>query len=267
MNSDLKNKTPVWRFAEQLAFQAGELLLQQRKQVKTLTIKSEQQQGLQTDADMASETLIRKALQREYPKYGIISEESADHQGNEWVWVVDPLDGTHNYVHGHDDFSISIGLTLEDEPVLGVVYLPARSEMYSALKGHGAYHSRGKSFTRIESASHLWPVGLLSVSSNIDFSALECRTTVDKMQNSGLFAEFRRRVIESSALELCYVAQGIYDAHINFYAQPWDVMAGAVIVTEAGGRFSRIPVNGRRPHALASHNEIHDSLKNLIVQS
>jgi myo-inositol-1(or 4)-monophosphatase len=255
------------RFAEQLALQAGEMLLQQREHVRTVQIKSEHQEGLQTDSDIASDTLIRNALKRYYPKWGIISEESADQPGNEWVWVVDPLDGTHNYVHGHDDFSVAIGLTYRNEPVLGVVVLPARAEMISAVKGQGAFWSRGNDHTRLELGNQLWPVGLLSVSSNIDFSAPECRAVVDKIQESNIFAEFRRRVIESSAQELCYVARGIYDAHINFYAQPWDVIAGAVIVPEAGGQFSWIPSKTGRPHALASHNHIHDSLKIMIAQA
>jgi myo-inositol-1(or 4)-monophosphatase len=257
----------VLRFAERLALQAGELLMQHRKRVQTLQVKSAHQEGLQTDADMASESFIRRALRRQYPKHGIVSEESKDHPGDEWIWVVDPLDGTHNYVHGHDDFSVSIGLTFRDEPVLGVVYLPARSEMFSAVRGRGAFWIRDNEYTRLELGNHLWPVGLLSVSSNIDFGAPECRAVVDKIQDSELFPEFRRRVIESSALELCHVARGIYDAHINFYAQPWDVMAGAVIVTEAGGLFSWIPVNEGRPHALASHRNIHDSIKIRISQA
>lgn len=252
------------QYAKNIALQAGRLLLQKQEQVKALSVKEQEQAGLLTDADIESETFIREAFERRFPDWGIISEESADKSGNEYTWVVDPLDGTHNYVRGHMDFSVSIGLTHQDEPVAGVIYLPARDELVSASKNQGAFLKEGRHNYRLCLSDIKWPVGIFSVSSNIDFKAFDCRAIVDAIQRAFIFQAFRRRVIESSALELCYVARGIYDAHINFYAQPWDVVAGAVIVAEAGGAFSWIPVKDGRPHALASHQAIHEALKSII---
>jgi len=218
---------------------------------------------LVTDIDRASEQLIHRVLQRAFPDHGFHGEEHA-HLRSEapYTWIVDPIDGTTNFVHGVPAFAVSIGLVYHHAPLLGVIYDPMRKELFSGLKGRGAFLNGQRlsvSRTRFVEKS------LLSTGFSSKFR-------VNPQPYLRWFRTFQSRShavrrIGCTTLSLAYVASGRLD---GFYEQdlwPWDIAAGLLIVQEAGGRVSDF--HGRPPvlrdgELLATNGRIHQEMLRLL---
>ena len=188
-----------------------------------------------TVADREAEDLIKSVLSSEFPSYSFLGEETGmDDRKSDMVWVVDPLDGTGNYSMKNPLFNTSIALVKNGEPVLGVVYCPVQDEMFSAVKGRGAFLNG----VRIHVSS-------LSVLGKARIAFCHGKGPDDVRRVARIFSEFKTvndvfRQMGSSELELAYVAAGRLDGFMNIGMKPWDVAAGAVIVSEAGGAVTDI---------------------------
>jgi myo-inositol-1(or 4)-monophosphatase len=180
-----------------------------------------------TAADLASEAAIREVLEREtgLPVFG----EEAGGVRADTGWLVDPLDGTANFVHGLDAVGVSVGLVAAGEPVVGVVHAPLLARTYAARKGGGAF--------RDERRMHVSrrPPEQAIVATGFPFRRKELLPRYEPALDAALhrFEDLRR--VGGASLDLCWTAEGVFDGYFELRLGPWDVAAGALIVREAGG--------------------------------
>ena len=188
---------------------------------------------LVTEYDRRSETLLLSLIRERFPHHGILAEESGTARGardSEYVWIIDPLDGTTNFIHGLPTYAVSIGLAYRNQIQQAVVYDPARNDLFFASKGRGAFlnDKRLRVSKRTRLADALIGTGFPFRKGDDLGHYLKILETVMKG-----CAGVRRP--GAAALDLCYVAAGWYDAFFETGLSPWDVAAGSLIVTEAGG--------------------------------
>jgi myo-inositol-1(or 4)-monophosphatase len=218
-----------------IAKKAGKLLLDIRKQGFEVTNKS----GLDpvTDADQASENLVIAELQAHFPDYSIMAEEQGwFHEAeSEFTWIIDPLDGTANYIHGFPHYSVSIALLKHKQPIAGVVYNPALDELFTAELGRGAFLNSRRiqvsNVARVQQA--LFATGFSGDSAKISDESMLRFQRITK-ESHGV------RRIGSGALDLCYVACGRLEGFWEKPINPWDIAAGVLILQEAGGQVSSV---------------------------
>jgi len=208
---------------------------------------------LVSEADVASQQFLRRSLLGQFPDYGFVGEEDPDSwdqlQQHEYCWVVDPLDGTSNYVHGIPSYAVSVALWHQDRALVGVVWDPVLQELFRAAEGHGALLNgkaiRPSSCTRLADA-----LVAASLSPMVPRGSVEVARLVEAIHE----AQGVRRT-GSAALNLCYVAAGRFDGYWATSVRLWDVAAGALLVRESGGIVSNLeggPVDWRRPQVLVS---------------
>lgn len=240
--------------ATEIAREAGSLLLQYLEKRPAFEIKGEQ--DLVTEADRASEALIVQRLQQHFPSHSVVAEEgSGKDRQSEYCWYVDPLDGTTNFAHSYPAFCVSIGLQYQNELIAGVVFDPTRNELFSAEKGSGAYCNNRR--IRVSKATQvresLLATGFPSRKRHEDVN-------VYFFHQMGVKAHGIRRS-GSAAIDLAYVASGRQDGFWEFGLHAWDVAAGLVLVSEAGGSYSDMK-GGKllldSPHLMADNGLIHD---------
>lgn len=249
--------------AKDMAFAAGEILNQ--KLQTGVTIERKGRIDLVTDADRAAEEYIVKQLKKLFPHHGILGEEGTRVGGSsEFLWVIDPVDGTTNFAHGFPYFAVSLGLMRGEEVVLGVVYNPQTKECFLAERGSGAFLN-GKQLS--VSRHKTLEASLLATGFPYD---------VDTAQENNL-ASFGRltiasqgvRCLGSASLDLCQVASGRLEAFWERSLHPWDTAAGSIMVTEAGGRISGCQGQTFRVlgHEIcASNGLIHEPLLKLLSE-
>jgi len=216
--------------ARRAAREAGEILLRKLGRINRISKKGEI--DLVTEADLASEEAIVGIIREHFPRDSILTEESGEYRNRpDRVWLVDPLDGTTNFAHGFPFFALSLALEVKGDLVVGIVYNPRMNEFFEALKGGGAFLN-GRPV-------HVSPTKTLN-------EAL-CATGFPydiRERPKEILSRFREMIIRaqglrrpgSAALDLCYVAAGIFDAFWEEGLKPWDTAAGALILNEAGGR-------------------------------
>jgi myo-inositol-1(or 4)-monophosphatase len=222
----------VLEVASRAAEEAGSLLLKHMYGQLKLGHK-EGRANLVTDVDLMAEKTVIGVLQSEYPDFNILSEESsAVARNSQFTWVIDPLDGTNNYVHGVPFICVSIGLALGQEAVLGVIYDPVRKEIFTAQKGRGA------SLNGLPiSVAQRTAIGEAFLGADLGYDADKGKAMLDFVQatwpdTGGL------RLMGSAALGLTYVACGRLDAYIHPCLSPWDVAAAIALVEESGGKIT-----------------------------
>ncbi len=192
-----------------------------------------------TLADQEANALIVKGLKESFPDHAILSEESEDNLdrlNNEWVWIVDPLDGTKEFIKKNGEFTVNIALTHNGEPVIGVISLPAKNELYWAIKGVGVY-------SKIDGVTKN-----LQVSSNKDFSDMIIARSRSHPSEELLRliqkAKFKDTVVAGSSLKGCLVASGAADTYVRLgNTSEWDICAVDCIVRCAGGKVT--DMNGK----------------------
>lgn len=258
--SDGLDAAPFIAVAEGAAKAAGEMLkgLQRRIGVD-LTVEYKGEVDLVTEADRASERSIMTAIRERFPDHAVLGEEGGRLPGeSEFCWYVDPLDGTTNFAHGLPVYAISIGLWRGDAPVAGVVYAPGLDELFIAGRGRGAALN-GRAI-RVSRESVLRR-SLLSTGFPYD-AATNPENNLDHFSTFVHQAQAVRR-FGAAALDLAYVAMGRFDGFWEARLHPWDVAAGAVLVTEAGGQLSDFlgaPFNMTVRNVVASNGHIHGAL-------
>jgi myo-inositol-1(or 4)-monophosphatase len=245
-------------FAVELAKEAGQVLMDYFE--RRLAVKSKSSEiDLVTEADIASEKLIVEAIRERYPEHSILSEEGlGQEQTGEFLWLVDPLDGTVNYAHGYPVFCVSIALQRGGETVLGVTFDPVQDELFWAEKHQGAYcNGRLLSVSGTDGLRRsLLATGFAYARASIEDNNL---------------AEFGRimpwvqgvRRAGSAALDMAYVAAGRLDGYWEFHLSPWDWAVGDLLVREAGGRTSDVsgqPWRLRSGNMAATNGLLHEEL-------
>ncbi|MFN7732593.1 MAG: inositol monophosphatase family protein [Pirellula sp.] len=221
------------------AKQAGAIL---REMLHVAVVREKGQNDLVTDADLAAQSAIAKVLLGAYPDHGFLGEEDATASNHppldpqspkEWLWVVDPLDGTTNFAHGMHNFATSIALTYRRKPVLGAVYDPMADEMYTAIAGQGAWLN-GERLSSSGCAQLNQALIAASLPPRLNPDSLEIQQFIRVMLES---QSIRR--LGSAALNLCYVAAGRLDGYWGGNLQAWDIAAGSLIVMESGAHLCR----------------------------
>ncbi len=218
-------------------------------------------------ADLKAESILQAELERVRPGYGFLLEEAGSIEGADKThrWIVDPLDGTTNFLHGLPHFAISIALEREEQLVAGVIYDPIKDEMFWAEKGKGAFLNdrRLRVATRRDLNDALLATGIPFRGRNgHELMMRELTAVTDKI------AGIRR--YGSAALDLAYVAAGRYDAFWERGLSPWDIAAGIVLVREAGGVVREIDGRDVRvdgPSILASNDPLFGEVSQLLLSA
>src|SRR5579863_1236273 len=217
-------RSPVLNVMANAALKATRGLLRDFGEVEQLQVSVKGPGEFVSTADLKAERMLKAELSRARPGYGLLFEEGGATEGSDphHRWIVDPLDGTTNFLHGIPHFAISIGLERDGEIIAGVVYEPTRDELYWAEKGVGAYLNdrRLRVSARRQMAEALFGTGL------------SARFRDDPAQAAGV------RRFGAAALDLAYVAAGRLDGFWEFGLKAWDCAAGIILVREAGGYVS-----------------------------
>lgn len=254
---------PFLDAAVNMAREAGAILLEEFAKPPEIRYKGEV--DIVTQADKRSEAVLVARLLREFPDHGIVAEESGGSGSTnaEFVWHVDPLDGTTNFAHGYPCFAVSLGLLQHGEPIAGVVFDPVRNELFSAARGEGACLNakpiRVSSVERLSESllSTGFPVQQRSANRNI-YHYWHFTLNSHGVRRDG-----------AAALDLCYVACGRFDGFWEFGLKSWDTAAGILLVSEAGGLVSDFvgqPFHPGGKEALATNGRIHDEMRRATVQ-
>jgi len=251
-------------FAVQTAREAGRILAERFGRITEVSHKGEI--DLVTEADLASERFIIERIRNYYPRHAILAEESgpsdAGERRSDYVWIVDPLDGTTNYAHGYPVFAVSIALEHQGEILLGVVYDPMRDELFAAERGAGATLNGRR--IRVSDVEDLNKAMLCT---GFPYDVRERGEFVRHFRNFIMTAQAVRRD-GSAALDLAYVASGRFDGFWEEGLNPWDVAAGALLVEEAGGRvtdYQGRPFSIYRAPVLASNGLVHEAMMRVLA--
>jgi myo-inositol-1(or 4)-monophosphatase len=246
------------------ALKAARGLLRDFGEVEQLQVSRKGPADFVSTADHKSERTLRAELSKARPGFGFLMEESGETAGTDEKhrWVVDPLDGTTNFLHGIPHFCISLALEREGELVAGVIYDPTRDEMFWAEKGAGAYVNdrrlRVASRTRLDDAV---------IATGIPFRGRGDHENYLGTLGAVMEATAGVRRMGSAALDLAYVAAGRYDGFWEFGLSAWDIAAGIVLVREAGGQVSDLGGSSNplsSASILAANVQLHPTLGTLI---
>lgn len=250
------------------AREAGKIISQNITQLDRIKVsvkaKTQSREELVSEIDLLAEQAVISELQANFPDHNILSEESGDlGKTSDYCWIVDPLDGTHNFVHGHPHCCVSIALTYQGESVAAVVYDPLRNELFSASKGGGAQLDGRR--IRVSNNSRL--------KDSLLCTGFPYRSGEKLKQWMKTFAALMPRTQSihrtgSSALDLAYVACGRYDGFWEFGLSEWDIAAGALLVKEAGGLVTDI--NGsvefmKSTDIIAGTPKTHEKINHMIA--
>jgi len=248
----------------EISKQAGSLIRDGFGKFVQIEFKSNES-NLVTEIDKSSEKMIIDFIKKKYPSHSIIAEEGGGVKNDsEYIWVVDPLDGTTNFAHGLPIFSVSIGFQKNNETIAGVVYDVMRNILYSAQLGEGAFaDSEQIKVSSTDSLKH---------------SLLVTGFPYNVVENpAGAFERFTAltknargiRRLGSAAIDFCYLASGVFDGFWEVYLHPWDICAGKLIAEEAGALvtdFDGNIIDIYSKKILASNNRIHDQIIDVMNQ-
>ncbi|BFT69054.1 inositol monophosphatase family protein [Paenibacillus sp. P36] len=234
-------------------------------------------QDLVTEVDKGSEKLIRNLIMTHFPDHSILGEEGVEPgpeasakalqamSEEEYLWIVDPIDGTTNFVHGFPFFSVSIALAHKGEIIVGVVYDPSRDELFVAEKGKGAYMHGKKTVVSLDGqlSSSLVATGLPADRNGaLPINLKGIQALSPKVRNL--------RIAGSAALHLAYVASGRLSGFWEIGLNAWDIAAGALLIQESGGKVTDTegrPYNLAVRNILATNGQIHDELRQELVKA
>lgn len=225
---------PTLNIAISAARQAGDIILRHLEQIDRLKVSTKSDHDYFSEVDIKAEQAIINTIRKTYPSHGIIAEESGVYQDDaEAVWIIDPLDGTTNYLHGYPFFSVSIALRIKNRIEHAVVYDPLRHECFSASRGYGAQMNDRRIRVSKQTQLNAALLGTGFPSHNQTLAQAYLPTFEELFSKC---AGIRR--CGSAALDLCYVASGRLDGFWEFGLRPWDIAAATLLIREAGGLVS-----------------------------
>ena len=224
---------PMLNIAVKAARAAGGLINRASMDIDLIKVNTKAPNDFVTEVDQAAENVIIDTLLAAYPGHGILAEESGRARGakdSEYLWIIDPLDGTTNFIHGFPVYAVSIALAHRGQVQQAVVYDPSRNDLFFASKGRGAFlnDKRLRVSKRLRLADSLIGTGFPFRKGDNFKRYLQMFEDV-MQQCAGL------RRPGAAALDLCYVAAGWYDGFFETGLSPWDIAAGSLMITEAGG--------------------------------
>ncbi len=257
--------SPILSIMVRAAEKAGRVLIRDFGEVEQLQVSRKGPADFVTAADKRSEEIIFEELKKAKPDFSFLMEESGEVTGNDKdnIWIIDPIDGTHNFMHGIPHWCISIALQSKGKIVAGVIYDPAKDELFHAEKGTGAF-LRGNKRLRASGRNQLENCVISTGYGGMD-----------KQRHSQFVEEFSQLITQapmvrrmgSAALDLAYVAAGRLDGYFERHIKAWDVAAGILLVREAGGMVSSID-DGSDPvysgNIIATNNQIHGDLHKIL---
>jgi myo-inositol-1(or 4)-monophosphatase len=221
---------PMLNTAVKAARRAGQIINRASQDVESIAISRKSQNDFVSEVDHAAEAAIIETLLEAYPKHAILAEESGAAGDSEYQWIIDPLDGTTNFLHGFPQYAVSIGLRHRGVITQAVVYDPARNDLFTATRGAGAFLNDRR--IRVSKRA-----GLKEALIGTGFPFREFEHLNDYL---AIFRELLQKTAGlrrpgSAALDLANTAAGRYDGFWEFGLKPWDVAAGSLLVQEAGG--------------------------------
>ncbi len=223
---------PLLNTAVRAARRAGSVISRASLDLESVTVSKKRQNDFVTEVDRAAEQIIVEMVTRAYPDHGILAEESgvSGAASAEFVWIIDPLDGTTNFIHGLPQYAVSIGIQHRGVMQHGCIFDPTRNELFTASRGRGAFLDDRR--IRVSGASGL--------RDSLIGTGFPFRDGEDLERYLGMFSAVTQntagiRRAGAAALDLAYVACGRLDGFWNLGLAPWDMAAGALMVIEAGG--------------------------------
>lgn len=221
---------PMLNIAERAARNAGNIIIRSLDRIDSLHVDEKGRNDFATEVDHRAEQEIIRVIRNAYPDHTIIAEESGVHAGNEYTWIIDPLDGTTNFLHSFPQFAVSIGLARRGRIEQAVVYDPMRQELFSASRGTGAMLNN----RRIRVSGQAGLKGAL-LGTGFPYGAqIHLATYLDMFRCLSKDAAGIRRP-GAAALDLAYVAAGRFDGFWEIGLRQWDMAAGVLLIQEAGG--------------------------------
>ena len=227
---------PLVNIAVGAARRAGELIVRNLDRVGGITVSEKSRNDFVTEIDRAAEQLVIETIHKAYPDHGILAEESGRQGGDEYVWIIDPLDGTTNFLHGFPQFAVSIACQHRGRVEAGVIFDPLRSELFTASRGAGAQLENRR----------LRVSGQRSIDGSLIGTGFPYRANTRWLKP---YLAMLEQVMQhaagvrrpgSAALDLAYVAAGRLDGFWELGLAPWDTAAGNLMITEAGGRIGTL---------------------------
>ena len=253
----------------------GNVLLRNMHRIDALQVVEKQRMDYASEVDGLAEAEIVKELRRANPEYAILGEEGGAQKGNRgasrYTWVIDPLDGTSNYLHGIPHWCVSIALLENGEPLHGVVFDPLRNELFTASRGSGAVLNERR--IRIGERNEL--NGAMLITGFPPRERARAPAQLECLRELLVEAEDVRRT-GSAALDLAWVACGRADAYFEAGVQPWDIAAGVLLVREAGGRvcdfrgsnLTKLDVaEARGRQVVAGNIKVSEAVQKIVVAS
>ena len=263
----MRLNSPQINIITKACLKASRSLIRDFGEIENLQVSTNGPGDFVTSADKRTEKIIIEELQKAHSDYGIITEESGSiNTGNKNNrWIIDPIDGTTNFLNGIPQFAISIGYEEESEIKCGVIFDPIKNEMFSAEKGNGAYLNNSR--IRVSNKKRLKDALLVTGGPR--------QSSKIKKEIFSEFVEVSNNILSpvrkfgSAALDLAYVACGRFDGYWQRELNYWDVAAGIIILKEAGGFVNFFEEDNKDPlkrNILASNSNIHDEFSNLIIK-
>jgi myo-inositol-1(or 4)-monophosphatase len=249
--------------AVKAARKGGETALRHLQHVHQLKVHMKQHNEFVTKVDLEAEEAIIETIRERYPDHAFLAEEGGEKGDGDFVWVIDPLDGTTNYIHGFPIFAVSIALRIKGRLKVAVIYDPNRQEIFTAIRGQGAQMDGRR--IRVSSRKDLKET---LIGTGFPYRSEEHIETYMKMLESVLLNTAGIRRPGAAALDLAYVAAGRLDGFWEFGLEEWDIAAGSLIVREAGGLISELHGDGDyfdSGNIVVGNPKVHDALRKLIT--
>ena len=260
----MRLNSPQMNLITRACMKASKPLIRDFGEIENLQVSSKGPGDFVTSADKRTEKILIEELQKAHPEYGIITEETGiiNKSNTKNRWIIDPIDGTFNFMNGIPQFAISVGYEEENEMKCGVIFNPIMNEMFCAEKGNGAYLNNSR--IRVSNKKKIkdccivtgGPKGASKIKEKIFSEYINVSNNVSNVRKFG-----------SAALDVAYVACGRFDGYWQRELNVWDIAAGVIILKEAGGFVDFFEEDKNSPlkkNILATNSFIHEELKELI---
>lgn len=257
----------VFDVAKNAALQAGQFIQNGAGNLDQLHIEQKSINDFVSDIDKGAESIIREQISRAFPEHRILGEEfgTSGKASSSYQWIIDPLDGTTNFLRGIPHYAVSIAVTINEKLAVGVIYDPAKNELFSAISGEGAtLNARPIACSKLTSVQGaLLATGIPFSGNLLDKADMFSDAMLNLLneQTSGI------RRLGAAALDMAYVAAGRYDGFWEAGLKPWDIAAGALILQEAGGQVSDFSGKGdflANGNVIASTKGMHGEMSKIV---
>ena len=262
----MRLNSPQINIITRACMKASKSLIRDFGEIENLQVSTKGPGDFVTSADRRTEKILIEELQKAHPDYGIITEESGiiNKSNTKNRWIIDPIDGTMNFLNGIPQFAISVGYEEDDEIKCGVIFNPIMNEMFTAEKGNGAYLNNSR--IRVSKKKKIKDA-LIVTGGPKQASKIKDQIFSEYIKISKHVSNVRK--FGSAALDMAYVACGRFDGYWQRELNYWDIAAGIIILKEAGGLIDFFELDSKaslKKNILASNSNIHEELSDLIIK-